>query len=79
MGSIMQGMFLCWRRTLKEPQVLRDKNRCALAAGVAFATFLFMTATVLAFAQGGAMSPYQDEQDGVSAGGLWMEFRRKTR
>jgi len=28
-----------------------------------------------AFAQGGAMSPYQDEKDGVSAGGKWMEFQ----
>ena len=33
--------------------------------------------TLSAFAQnapGGAMSPYQDEKDGVSAGGQWMEF-----
>jgi hypothetical protein len=28
----------------------------------------------LACAQSGAMSPYQDESDGVSAGGQWMEF-----
>jgi len=28
-----------------------------------------------AFAQGGSMSPYQDEQDGVSAGGKWTEFQ----
>jgi hypothetical protein len=27
-----------------------------------------------AAAQGGAMSPYQDESDGVSAGGKWFEF-----
>ncbi len=32
-----------------------------------------------AFAQGGAMSPYQDEQDGVSAGGKWMEFRSEDK
>jgi len=31
--------------------------------------------TVAAFAQGGSMSPYQDEQDGVSAGGKWMQFQ----
>ena len=64
---------------MKELQVLRNKNCCALAAGGAFATFLFMTAAVLAFAQGGAMSPYQDEQDGVSAGGKWMEFRSEDK
>ena len=64
---------------MKELQVLRNKYRCALAAGVAFATFLFMTAAVLAFAQEGAMSPYQDEQDGVSAGGKWMEFRSEDK
>ena len=29
----------------------------------------------LACAQSGAMSPYQDETDGVSAGGKWMEFQ----
>lgn len=28
-----------------------------------------------ALAQNGSMSPYQGEQDGVSAGGKWMEFR----
>ncbi|HTW31755.1 MAG TPA: hypothetical protein VMD76_08760 [Candidatus Sulfotelmatobacter sp.] len=27
-----------------------------------------------AYAQDGSMSPYQGEQDGVSAGGKWMEF-----
>jgi len=27
-----------------------------------------------ALAQGGAMSPYQDESDGVNAGGKWFEF-----
>ena len=30
---------------------------------------------VFAIAQEGAMSPYQDEQDGVNVGGKWMEFR----
>jgi hypothetical protein len=34
-----------------------------------------MLMAVSAFAQQGAMSPYQDEQDGVSAGGKWMAFR----
>lgn len=34
-----------------------------------------MLCAISAFAQGGAMSPYQGEQDGVSAGGKWMEFQ----
>lgn len=34
---------------------------------------------VSAFAQNGAMSPYQDEKDGVSAGGKWMEFQSEDK
>jgi hypothetical protein len=41
-----------------------------LTAGV-----LLSAAAVTAVAQSGAMSPYQDESDGVSAGGKWMEFQ----
>src|SRR5580704_10619075 len=36
-------------------------------------------AALSAFAQGGAMSPYQDEQDGVSAGGKWMKFQSEDK
>jgi hypothetical protein len=32
-----------------------------------------------AFAQGGAMSPYQNEKDGVSAGGKWMMFQSEDK
>lgn len=48
-----------------------------LAAGFA-ALALVAAAAVSLFAQG-AMSPYQDEQDGVSAGGKWMVFRREDK
>ena len=34
-----------------------------------------VTLGTAAFAQGGAMSPYQDEQDGIKAGGKWMQFQ----
>ena len=44
-----------------------------LAARAALLCFL-MGAAALACAQNGAMSPYQGESDGVSAGGKWMEF-----
>ena len=36
-------------------------------------TLLF--AAISAIAQEGTMSPYQDERDGVSAGGKWVEFQ----
>ena len=37
------------------------------------ASFVLLCAAS-AFAQGGSMSPYQGEHDGVSAGGKWMMF-----
>ncbi|MGC2446703.1 MAG: hypothetical protein WA477_03610 [Candidatus Sulfotelmatobacter sp.] len=45
---------------------------------------LILAATVIlcaasAFAQSGAMSPYQGEQDGVSAGGKWMMFQSEDK
>lgn len=56
----------------------RKRNRTALAvkAGLAVVTLLCAAS---AFAQGGAMSPYQDEKDGVSAGGKWMEFQSESK
>ncbi len=60
--------------------LLQNKNRFALAARMLFATsFLVVAAAVSAFAQRTAMSPYQDEQDGVSAGGQWTEFRSEDK
>ncbi|MGA7300454.1 MAG: hypothetical protein WBX10_09110, partial [Candidatus Sulfotelmatobacter sp.] len=49
-----------------------------MSAAVAVVAGFVLTA-VSAFAQQGAMSPYQDEQDGVSAGGKWMEFRSEDK
>ena len=43
------------------------------AARAALLSFL-IGAGALACAQSGAMTPYQDESDGVSAGGKWLEF-----
>jgi hypothetical protein len=47
--------------------------RAFLAVGLACA------ATLSAGAQSSAMSPYQDESDGVSAGGKWMEFHSEDK
>jgi hypothetical protein len=44
-----------------------------LAARAALLSFL-IGAAALACAQTGAMTPYQGESDGVSAGGKWLEF-----
>jgi hypothetical protein len=37
--------------------------------------FFVIGAAALACGQSGTMTPYQDETDGVSAGGKWLEFR----
>ncbi len=56
-----------------------NKPNCtALAAKVVLACVTLLCA-FSAFAQGGAMSPYQGEQDGVSAGGKWMEFKSEDK
>ena len=61
-------------------RLLHIKNHSALAAGTMFAALVIMAAAaVSAGAQGGAMSPYQGEGDGVSAGGKWMEFRSEDK
>jgi hypothetical protein len=43
------------------------------------ALVLMAAAAVAAGAQQGAMSPYQGEKDGVSAGGKWMEFQSEDK
>lgn len=59
-------------------RLLQNKYRSVLTALVG--TLLLSTAgAVSATAQQGTMSPYQDEQDGVSAGGKWMEFRSEDK
>lgn len=59
---------------------LHNKNRYALAVRTGFAALVLTAAAALsAGAQQGAMSPYQGEADGVSAGGKWMEFRSEDK
>jgi hypothetical protein len=53
-------------------------NRTALSAKVVLACITLLCA-VSAFAQQGSMSPYQNEKDGVSAGGKWMEFQSEDK
>jgi hypothetical protein len=61
---------------LKGLRLFQDKNH-RFVVGIALASFLLMGLT--AFAQQGAMSPYQDERDGVSAGGKWMQFQSEDK
>ena len=53
-------------------------NRKVLAAKAVLACVTLLAAAS-AVAQGGAMSPNQDERDGVSAGGKWMEFQSEDK
>jgi hypothetical protein len=58
---------------LKVSRLFRE----AIGSGLAIASlllFFVVGAAALASAQRGAMSPYQGESDGVSAGGKWLEF-----
>jgi hypothetical protein len=61
--------------TLKVLRLFRDLAGSSAAGRAALLSLFFIVgAAVLASAQRGAMSPNQDEQDGVSAGGKWLEF-----
>lgn len=48
-------------------------------AGQAILAGVIILFSASAFAQGGSMSPYQGEQDGVSAGGKWMMFQSEDK
>ena len=56
----------------------RKLNRTALAAKAVLACVTLLCAAS-ALAQGGAMSPYPDEKDGVSAGGKWTMFQSEDK
>lgn len=48
--------------------------RSGFARKVVVLFLVLFTWAALAYGQAGAMSPNQDESDGVSAGGKWLEF-----
>jgi hypothetical protein len=70
-------MFMRGRRTLKGLPVFQNKDGFRSVAVAVIASFILTAAS--AFAQESTMSPYQDEQDGVSAGGKWTEFRSEDK
>lgn len=59
---------------MKVSRMFREAIGSGLAARAVLLFFVVGAAAALACAQGGAMTPYQDETDGVSAGGKWLEF-----
>jgi hypothetical protein len=61
--------------TLKGLRILHNQSRAFAAA----ATFILLIAGAVSASAQGAMSPYQDEQDGASAGGKWMVFRSEDK
>jgi hypothetical protein len=60
---------------LAEFRLFNKLGHSGLAGKVAAFFLLLFTWAALACAQNGAMSPNQDESDGVNAGGNWLEFR----
>jgi len=57
-----------------------SRNSAAPSAKLFLACLtLLCAAAVSARAQEGSMSPYQDEKDGVSAGGKWMQFQSEDK
>jgi hypothetical protein len=59
---------------LKVSRLLSKAIGSGLAARAVLLFFVIGAAAALACAQSGAMTPYQGESDGVSAGGKWLEF-----
>jgi hypothetical protein len=59
-------------------EVHSSRNNHTLAAKAVLACVTLLCAAS-AFAQGGAMSPYQNERDGVSVGGKWMLFQSEDK
>jgi len=64
---------------LPESRFFSPLFRFGLGAKAVLLFLMSLTCAAVAFAQTGAMSPYQGESDGVSAGGKWLEFRSEDK
>jgi len=62
------------RVSRKVSRLFRETIGSGLAAKAVLLFFIVGALSALACAQRGTMTPYQNEQDGVSAGGKWLEF-----
>jgi len=69
---------ICLEETLrvsrKVSRLFRETIGSGLAAKAVLLFFIVGALSAVACAQRGTMTPYQNEQDGVSAGGKWLEF-----
>lgn len=59
--------------------VTRSLLKINRKSAAAFGTLAVIAAAAVSLFAQGAMSPYQDEQDGVSAGGKWVVFHREDK
>src|SRR6202162_3994253 len=73
-GFNIKDVLASGRETLKGLNLFQNKKRFGSIVAVSL-----LGMAVVAFAQEARMSPYQDEQDGVSAGGKWTEFRSEDK
>jgi hypothetical protein len=63
-----------WLSILKTKRQISQKKMAGVTRICGSLLALLSLAVIATSAQRGSMSPYQGEQDGVSAGGNWMEF-----
>ena len=68
-----------WRKRLKTSNLFHARKQRARVIAF-FSALMLVCATALSVsAQSVAFSPYQDESDGVSAGGKWMVFHSEDK
>jgi hypothetical protein len=65
--------------SLKTSYFFHGRNRLTQTQAFFSVLVLVCAAASSVSAQSGAFSPYQDESDGVNAGGKWMEFRAEDK
>jgi hypothetical protein len=74
------GKDSCLEAYVNGSNLSLKSSRFGFASRVIFACAALVGAAALSlFAQQGAMSPYQGEKDGVSAGGNWIEFQSEDK
>ncbi len=64
---------------MQASHVYGQSPRLRFASQSVLALLVILLCTAFAGAQSGAMSPYQGESDGVSAGGKWLEFHSEDK
>lgn len=64
---------------VRVPLLSRSTRPIVVTWVILFFFTLAYAPTISAYAQTGVLSPFQDEKDGISAGGKWMEFRSEDK